>query len=258
MTKRVEFHGEQDELGRLTQTFNSMLDRLQASFELERRFTADASHELRTPLHSINVQTGIALSRPRTAAEHTATLQNIQLETERLTRMVNDLLLLARLDSEPDFSTSEAINLSDLLPAAVEQMSVIAEEKHIMLTSEITDDLDVIGKADHLIRLFLNILDNAIKYTPDGGSVSLKASRMGARVVILVQDSGKGIAPEHLTHLFERFYRADSDRKYNGGVGLGLAIAQQIVRQHRGTINIQSAFGTGTTVTIDLPTAKRN
>jgi heavy metal sensor kinase len=255
MTKRVEVRATQDELGRLTQTFNSMLDRLQTGFERERRFTADASHELRTPLHSIKVQTSLALSHERSAGEYIATLEHVQLETDRLTRLVNDLLLLARLDSQPDISTTERINLSDLLAAVVDQMSLIADTKQIQITMDVADALLVPGRADHLIRLFLNILDNALKFTAEGGEIRLKAEQAAANVVVSVQDSGKGIPPEHLIHLFDRFYRAETDRKYDGGAGLGLAIVQQIARQHGGMVSIQSTVGEGTTVTVYLPAA---
>jgi heavy metal sensor kinase len=256
MTKRVEVRATQDELGRLTQTFNSMLDRLQTGFERERRFTADASHELRTPLHSIKVQTSVALAHERSVGEYTATLEHIQQETDRLTRLVNDLLLLARLDAQPDVSAAERINLSDLLAAVVDQMKPIADTKQIHLTTEITDELLVLGTADHLIRLFLNIVDNAVKYTPALGEIHLKAERVGTNAVVTVRDTGKGISAEHLAHIFERFYRVEADRKYDGGAGLGLAIVQQIARQHGGTVSIESIVGSGTTVAICLPTAQ--
>ncbi len=148
---------------------------------------------------------------------------------------------------------TEAINLSDLLGAAVDQMEVIAADKQISVTTDIPDSIPMTGMTDHLIRLFLNLLDNAVKYTPRGGSIHVRAEQNKAETLIIIEDTGEGIDPEHLPHLFERFYRAEADRKYSGGTGLGLAIARQIVREHSGSITIDSTVGQGTRVTVCLP-----
>lgn len=260
MTQRIDYSGTQDELGRLTVTLNSMLDRLQASFDLERRFTADASHELRTPLTSIKGQVDVALSRQRSVEEYAETLKQVQIETDRLTRLANDLLFMARLDSASTKMLTEQVNLSDLLSVVTDKISQSAETKKITVNGQISPSLQMTGNADHLIRLFLNILDNAIKYTPEGGLITVTAAREGTYLVVTIQDSGVGIAPEHLPYLFERFYRADIDRKYNGGTGLGLAIAHQIVIEHSGQVNVESIPGHGTTFIIrlldSLPTQK--
>ncbi len=253
MTRRILYQGSADEIGRLTETLNLMLDRLQSGFEKERRFTADASHELRTPLTAIKGQIGVALSRQRSPDEYEITLNQIQLETNRLIRVANDLLFLTRLDGASMLAQTEAINLSDLLGAAVDQMAVIAADKQISVTTDIPDSIPMTGMTDHLIRLFLNLLDNAVKYTPHGGSIHVRAEQNKAETLISIEDTGEGIDPEHLPHLFERFYRAEADRKYSGGAGLGLAIARQIVREHSGSITIDSTVGHGTRVTVCLP-----
>ncbi len=255
MTKRIAFKGSADELGRLTETLNSMLDRLQSGFEKERRFTADASHELRTPLTSIKGQISVTLSRKRTPAEYEATLHHIQHETDRLIRLANDLLFLTRLDGAPGLSLPEQIDLTDLLGAVVEQICVLAAEKQIILTTDIPASVPMIGITDHLIRLFLNLLDNAVKYTPAGGSITVSAVQSKTEVLIAIRDTGIGISAEHLPHLFERFYRAEADRKYSGGAGLGLSIAHQIVREHLGSLHVESTVGHGTTITVSLPVA---
>lgn len=256
MTRRIPAQPSPDEIGRLTETLNSMLDRLQAGFDKESRFTADASHELRTPLTAIKGQIGVALSRPRTPDEYQTTLNQIQHETDRLIRLANDLLFLTRLDAAtPVRETPESIDLSDLLGAVVDQLCIIAADKRITITSDIPDSLPIMGVTDHLIRLFLNLMDNAVKYTPIGGSIHVTAEQAKHEVCIMIRDTGKGIAPEHLPHVFERFYRAESDRKYSGGTGLGLAIAHQIVREHAGSIRVDSKVGAGTCITVCLPKA---
>jgi signal transduction histidine kinase len=229
-----------------------MLDRLQAAFETERRFTADASHELRTPLTAIKGQIGVTLTRTRTPEEYENALHHIQHETDRLIRLANDLLFLARLDNASLRWQPEDINLSDLLSAVVDQLEIMAQEKAITLTTDIPPRIIIHGMADHLIRLFLNLLDNAVKYTPAGGHIMLTA-QSEAEVCIAIHDNGPGIAPEHLPHLFQRFYRAEAERTYKGGAGLGLAIAYQIARAHNGSITVESYLASGTTFTVHLP-----
>lgn len=254
MTQRIARHGPADELDRLTETLNSMLDRLQMAFEAERRFTADASHELRTPLTSIKGQIGVTLTRQRTPAEYENTLLHIQNETDRLTRLVNDLLFLARLDTAPLRWQPEVVNLSHLLEAVVDQIQLMAAQKQIALRADIPEAIPIEGIPDHLIRLFLNLLDNAVKYTPNGGQIELLAHQTGTDVCITIRDTGPGIAHEHHARLFERFYRVERDRAYiSGGAGLGLALAYQIVREHNGSIHVQSAVNQGAAFTVQLP-----
>lgn len=254
MTRRIPFTGPADELGRLTTTLNSMLDRIESAFEAERRFTADASHELRTPLTAIKGQVGVTLTRQRSPHEYENALKQIQYETDRLIRLANDLLFLARLDVATLRGQPERINLSDLLEALVEQVKVLAADKTLTLNALIPPDVVIQGTADHLIRLFLNLMVNAIKYTPAGGQITVTLTSSAAEVQISIRDTGIGIADAHLPHLFERFYRVESERTYNGsGAGLGLAIAHQITRAHDGAITVQSETGKGTEFTVHLP-----
>lgn len=253
MSKRIAHDGPNDELGRLTETLNSMLGRLQAAFDTERRFTADASHELRTPLTIIKGYIGVTLSRTRSPQEYKEQLHQIQKETERLIRLVNDLLFLARLDAAPIQWQPETVNLSDLLEVICDQMLLMAAEKHIRLVATIPKHIEISGVADHLIRLFLNILDNALKYTPAGGQVNISLEVDEQVVKTHIVDTGIGIAPEYMPYIFERFYRAGRERHSASGAGLGLPIAYQIARSHNGTIIINSVPHQSTTVSVCLP-----
>jgi len=253
MSKRIQYQGPQDELGRLTETLNSMLERLQAAFDAERNFTADASHELRTPLTIIKGHIGVTLTRNRNSEEYIATLIQIQTETDRLIRLANDLLFLARLDAAPLRWQPEMVNLSDLLEAVFDQMQSIANEKNISLNPIIQPNVNMEGMPDHLIRLFLNLIDNAIKYTPSDGQVNLSLAIQQQTITIQISDTGLGIAPEHVPHLFERFYRGGRERHQQSGVGLGLPISYQIARTHGGSIAVNSTPDVGTTVLVTFP-----
>jgi heavy metal sensor kinase len=250
MSQRIPNEGANDELSRLRDTLNAMLDRLQNAFERERRFTADASHELRTPLTVIKGQIGVTLSRPRQAEEYQTALNALQSETDRLIRLANDLLLLARLDAEPELQ-AETVNLSDLLEAVLDQVRFLAEQKNITISATIPEGVLMQGMIDHLIRLFLNLLDNAVKYSPEGSKINLSLEASNDFLIVTIQDEGQGIPPEDLPHLFERFYRAGRER--SSGAGLGLAIAQQILRLHSGSIQIDSVLQKGTKVIVSLP-----
>ncbi|MCB8920002.1 MAG: HAMP domain-containing histidine kinase [Ardenticatenaceae bacterium] len=262
LNRRIHYQGPTDELGRLAQTFDDMLDRLQAAFERERRFTGDAAHELRTPLAALKGRIGVTLSKPRPLVEYTDTLHEMEGQVDRLIHLSNDLLFMARLDQRQMPLRLEPIALPDFLAAVVDQVSPLAEAKQLELYEHVPDHLFINGDIDLLIRLFLNLLDNAIKYTPEGGQVSIAAQMENQQVRIAISDTGTGISKEHLPHLFERFYRVEEDRtrsgKTNGqsgagGAGLGLAIAYEIVRAHKGNMTVESQPNQGTTFIVQLP-----
>lgn len=255
LTQRIHYQGNtDDELQRLATLFDEMLDALQATFEHEKRFTADASHELRTPLTALKGRLHVTLSQPRTAEMYEETLHAIEQEVDRLIRLSGDLLLLSRLEQRYQDVPLEPINLSDLLAAIAEQIQPLADLQHLQLLPEIAPNLQIQGSPDHLIRLFLNLLDNAVKHTPAPGQIKITAGVQERRIQIRVSDTGIGIAPEHLPHLFKRFYRVEKSRsRAMGGTGLGLAIAQEIVHRHQGTITVQSQLGHGTTFTVTFP-----
>lgn len=251
LNRRIGHSGPPDEVGELAIAFDGMLDQLQAAFEREKRFTADVSHELRTPLAVIKGRIEVTLGRSRTQQEYTDTLQDIGRAVERLSRLTNDLLFLARFDQGQSHWQPAAVGLEDLLGAVIEQAEPLAATKQIRLVEDLSPGLSVHGEADYLISLFLNLLDNAIKYTSCGGRVTIRAVSTHSTICVAFVDTGPGIAPEHIPHLFERFYRVEAAR--GGGAGLGLAIAHEIACLHGGSIDIKSAPGQGSTFTVCLP-----
>ncbi len=254
LTQRMKYTGPADEVGRLAITFDRMLDRLQAGFARERRFTADVSHELRTPLAAIKGRIGVTLDRPRTPVEYEETLKGIEREADRLIRLSHDLLFLSRLEQAEIPHDFQQLDLGELLETIGEHMRPMAEARDIALSLDLAPGLVIRGDFDHLTRLFLNLLDNAVKYTPHGGQVTVHAAHQATQVRVAISDTGPGIPEEALPHLFERFYRVAADRsRETGGAGLGLAIAHEIARAHGGTLAVQSEVGQGTTFTVVLP-----
>ncbi len=251
-----------DEFSELAETFNNLLGRQETAYtqqkralEQMRRFTADASHELKTPLTVIQGNAGMALSGPPDVATYRQTLQEIDTAARGMSHLVHDLLLLARSDSGQLGRNVIELLVGELLGLAKSRVPV-GTHARITLRLE-SPDLSVIGNEMELVRLFSNLIDNATHYTPETGRVTVTARRRGERgewVEVKVADNGIGIAPEHLAHLGERFYRADTSRsRPTGGSGLGLSICKGIVEAHGGTISFASAPGVGTTVTVFLP-----
>lgn len=252
LTQRIHYQGTvDDELARLAKMFDEMLDSLQANFEQQSRFIADASHELRTPLTTLKGHLQVALSQPRTTETYVDTLKIIQMEVDRLIRLSTDLLLLSRLEQPDQELDLELVDLSDLLEAIAAQIKPLADLKCLTFETHIASDLRLHASPDHLIRLLINLLDNAVKYTPEHGKVALRAEGRDQSVVVHVSDSGIGISADHLPHLFERFYRVEKSRSRSmGGTGLGLAIAQEIAHRHHAAISVHSHPSTGSTFTV--------
>jgi heavy metal sensor kinase len=254
LSQRLDLRLPDDEVGRLARTFDEMIARLEDAFQRQRQFTADASHELRTPLTAIKGQAEVALSRPREAAAYREVLQTVNDEVDRLIRMVGSLLTLARADAGQIPIACEPVSLGDLVGAAAEQVRPMAEKRGLEL--HVAPDRSVLLQADEdlLLQLLLNLLDNAIKYTPAGGEVTVGWNQRGDQVALWVHDTGVGIDPEHLPHIFDRFYRADKARsRAEGGAGLGLSISRWIAGAHGGSISVESAPGKGATFTVKLP-----
>ena len=252
LSARLHLPDSGDELGRLASTFDEMLARLDDSFRRERQFTADASHELRTPLAAMQAIISVTRSKTRKASEYERALDDLGEETSRLRALTEDLLLLAR--DEPSTPIHrECVPLSSLLEDVAESLAPLAEAKGLTLERQIQPELMVNMDRDGLIRLFVNLIDNALKFTESGG-VIVSAQAESDIIRINVADTGKGIASEHLSRIFDRFYRADASRsRSQTGAGLGLAIALQIARTHGGDITVSSTVGAGTTFSLTLP-----
>ncbi len=250
LSTRLDLPASDDEVGRLATTFDIMLDRLDATFQRERRFTADASHELRTPLAAMQAILGVIRERRRTPEDYEQALADLSEEADRLRSLIEDLLRLARNDAQPP-SAYAGVNLSTLLDDVADSLRPLAETKGLALTCDVPADMTISGDGDELIRLFVNVLDNAVKYT-ERGAIAITAHVTNNQVRLTITDTGMGIAAEQLPHIFERFYRVDSART-SRGTGLGLAIAQDIVRAHNGSLAVASTLGSGTTVTLIFP-----
>ena len=254
LDRRLPISNPHDELGRLTETFNEMIGRLERSFAEIRRFTADASHELRTPLTAIRTEAEVALAKPLSLAEHQQLLGSILEECSRLTRLTDQLLALAREDAHAARQAQEPVELAALVEDVAETMRPLAEVKELDLRVKVNREAWVRGDAARLREVFFNLLDNGIKYTPRGGEVEVQVGRQGAEAVVVVRDTGIGIPDAHLPHVFDRFYRVDKARsRAEGGTGLGLSIAQSTIVAHGGRIELTSIPGQGTTCTVRLP-----
>jgi heavy metal sensor kinase len=243
LAARLDLPATNDEVGRLAKTFDMMLGRLQASFQRERQFTSDASHELRTPLAAMRTILDLTRSKRRSVEEYERALDDLAEETARLHGLVTDLLRLARNET-PDDSLGEVVDLSALLRDISDSLRPLAENNTLKLVCAVPDGLTLYGNRDQLVRLFVNLLDNAIKFT-DHGEITVDAARQPDRcLAVTIADTGSGISAEHLPHIFDRFYRIDASRTA-AGTGLGLTIAQSIARSHGGTIEVESQVGKG-------------
>jgi heavy metal sensor kinase len=254
MSQRLDLNLPDDEVGRLARTFNEMLTRLDAAFQREREFTANASHELRTPLTVMRGEIDVTLNRPRSAAEYRKVLEDLGGDVDRLTRLADDLLTLARADAGRLSVQCEAVSASRLLLAVADEMYSLAEAKNVAIQVRANESLIVWADGEKLLRVLFNLVDNALKFSPAGSRVTLTASREDDRVALAVADMGVGISPEHLPHIFERFFRVDEAHSpHIEGTGLGLAIADSLVAAQGGAIEVESVLGCGTTFIVKMP-----
>ena len=255
LSDRLERLTTGDELQRLSDTLNEMLGRIEHAFIRVTQFTADASHELRTPISLIRTEAEIALRRSRGDAEYREALRHILLEAERTSALVEELLCLARADSGRETFRISSVDLSTIVREVSEQWPELMAARNLTFTRDVTDEeITVLGDRNALQRLLTVLLDNAAKYTPAPGTVELHLQLKGELAAIRVIDSGIGIALEDQPKIFDRFYRADKARSRNlEGTGIGLAIAQWIVQQHKGSITVQSSPGKGSTFLVQLP-----
>jgi two-component system heavy metal sensor histidine kinase CusS len=258
LDQRLPVPNPGDELGLLARTINAMIARLERSFAEIRRFTADASHELRTPLTALRTEVEVALGKPLTLAEALQVLGNVLEELVRLSRLTDQLLTLSRRDAGVEELAPSRLDLLRLVAGVVDALQPLAEAKGVRLRLDGEGPVVIAGDEGRLRQVFINVLDNALKYTPEGGSVTVRIGRRGPGALVAVEDTGIGIPPEHVPKVFDRFYRVDKARsREEGGTGLGLSIAHSIVAAHGGRIDLTSIPGQGTTCTVTFPEGQR-
>jgi len=256
LSQRIPVRNKKDEMGRLAATFNEMLERIEKSFAQIRQFSGDASHELRTPLTILKGETEWALRTARSADEYREILTSSLEEINTMSRIVEDLLILSRADIGETPMEMEPVELAAVITEVYDMGTTLAESRKqtLELNVEELDGIRVMGNELRLRQLFLNLVDNGVKYTKDGGQIRIDASVRTDNVEVRVTDNGVGIAPEDQVKIFDRFFRVDKNRsRKEGGTGLGLAICKFITEAHRGTITVSSTPGMGSTFTVVLP-----
>lgn len=253
LSQRINLAEAESELGRLAAVLNSTFARLEMAFAQQQQFTADAAHELRTPVSVILTQTQTALQRERAAAEYRETVEACERSAQRMRRLIESLLELARLDAGQETMKRLRFDLARMVNDCVEQLQPIAGQRHVNVLTELVP-VEITGDAERLAQVITNLLVNAIQYNRPDGEVRIKLEAQTGLALLTVADTGPGISAEDLPHVFERFYRGDKSRTVsNGNAGLGLAISKAIVEAHGGTIEVSSKPGTGSTFTVRLP-----
>jgi heavy metal sensor kinase len=256
LSRRIPNQGkDKNEIGVLIDAFNQTLDRLEYLFNRQKRFMADVSHELRTPLTVIKGNVGLLRMMKEPDEE---SLCSIETEVDRLTRMVGDLLLLAQAEAGKLELNLQPVELDTVFLEVLQQVKILAGNRITLKLTEI-DQIQVTGDRDRLKQVFINLLANAVKYTPPGGTVFLAIKKVGEQVQTVIEDTGPGIPAKDLPHIFERFYRGDKARTRSAdgsSFGLGLSIAYWIIKNHNGRIEVKSKEGTGTTFSVWLPLIK--
>ncbi len=255
LSQRINHQGPDDELKQLADTFDSMIDRIERGFEAQRRFVQDASHELRTPLAAIRTNIEVAEMASETGQEEQrALLETVKGQTERLTRLSEDLLLLTAPQAALPLET---VNPGELVSMALEELAPLAERADVTLTASTQGACEAVASTDLLYRCVLNLVDNAVKHTGEGTAVRVEVECGDETVSIGVKDTGPGIPPEDLAHVFERFYRVDRSRvRGRGGSGLGLAIVRELMDSMGGSVEVESTPGQGARFTLRLPHAQ--
>ncbi len=252
LNHHVAVPNTEDEVSELAVTFNELLKRLHESFKRERQFIGDVAHELKTPVATLKGEIELALSKKRTNEEYQKAFGETLIDVNRLSTTIRNILDLAWIGADKAISTNQQTDLTAVLVELKDIAVKLAAQKHIMVKSHIAEGIQVAGSEDKLSRAILNILDNAVKYTPTNETISIFLRTKNSEAMVEVIDSGNGILEKDLPHIFDRFYRGSKTAKTLGS-GLGLAIAQGIIESHGGTISIASKVGKGTRVTISLP-----
>jgi two-component system OmpR family sensor kinase len=256
LAERLPHPGTRDEMGRLVETLNEMLARIEQSFNAQRRFTADASHELRSPLSRLRAELELTLRRPRERGEYEDALRSCLSEVERLSHLTGELLMLARLDVSRPPEAPVSVDLVSILHDAVKRLGPEALRRNVALVMDVPTEVSVNVASTTLSHVVANVLDNAVKFSPLGSEVRVSVAIEESAAVVVVSDAGPGILAEEVPRVFERFYRGSAARHMEApGVGLGLAICRALVEGQGGRISVDSAHGSGATFKIRLPLA---
>jgi two-component system OmpR family sensor kinase len=256
LAERLPHPGTRDEMGRLVETLNEMLARIEQSFNAQRRFTADASHELRSPLSRLRAELELTLRRPRERGEYEDALRSCLSEVERLSHLTGELLMLARLDVSRPPEAPVSVDLVSILHDAVKRLGPEALRRNVALVMDAPTEVSVNVASTALSHVVANVLDNAVKFSPLGSEVRVSVAIEERVAVVVVSDAGPGILAEEVPRVFERFYRGSAARHMEApGVGLGLAICRALVEGQGGRISVDSAHGSGATFRIRLPLA---
>ena len=258
LSNRLPVASTGDALEHLSVTLNQMLERLEAAYHQASRFSADASHELRTPLTIMRTELESIVQEASLADGVRERIGSVLEETAHMSHIAEGLFAISRLDAGEAKMQHERLDLARLVSSTAEQMQLLAEEKQLAVDVDAKMSVMVEGDQTRLKQVIVNLLDNAIKYTPRGGSISLQVFATNTKAHFEIQDNGEGIAEDALPHAFERFYRADKVRaRDSGGAGLGLSIVRSIILAHGGVVDLQSKEGKGTTCRVELPLAER-
>jgi heavy metal sensor kinase len=253
LSRRINVN-TRDELGRLAATLNAMIGRLEKAFQRQKQFTSDASHELRTPLAVIEAESTLALQKERPPSDYRQSLETISQGSKQMSSLIEQLLTLARADAGKEQWNFTEVNLGRLIANLSADVEILCQEKGLSCQLGQIQDLVVKGDGARLRELFMNLLDNAITYTPSPGTVSVSLRREGGMAVVAIKDTGIGIPAQDMPFIFDRFYRVDKSRsRANGGTGLGLAICRYIAEAHGGKIEVESQVGAGSTFSVWLP-----
>lgn len=244
--------GSRDEIGELSTSFNSLLDRLGEAFKREQQFIADVAHEMKTPLATLRSSLEVALSKDRTNIEYKSLIEDSILEVNAVSSTLKNVLDLAWLDAPTGRNSPEKLNLSELVKELLEITEKLAQAKKIRVRSEIAPGVLILGYREKLARAILNLIDNAVKYSPQEGVVMIRLEEEASRAVIGIIDQGPGISKEDLPHIFSRFYRSPKE-EHTAGTGLGLAICKSTISLHGGELKVKSQIGQGTTFVVVLP-----
>ncbi|MGD9577990.1 MAG: sensor histidine kinase [Syntrophorhabdus sp.] len=253
LDERIDIGGRKDELGRLAETFNAMIGRLKDAFQRINQFSIDVSHELKTPLTILKGETEVALRKEREKHDYQILLMSNLEEIDRMSCIIDDLLLLSKADMKEIKLNVEEVALRDLIMDVCMDMKVVADKKNVELEASELEDIRLKGDELKLRRMLLNIVENGIKYSQVGGKVSVSSCQNNGYVKIDVKDNGIGISEEDIKYIFDRFYRADRSRKRESGSGLGLSISRWIAEAHQGSIEVISQPAQGSMFTIKLP-----